>query len=256
MPTSAEPDALARAEAAFPDLRAAHSYAVQEGDAALALTLVSALREYGMRAMRYEALVWADGALACDGATEHPLFPTVMGISAYRAWIRGEFDRALAVAEQIVSDECARGDAGSGLARRVQANVYYVLGRVEEGLAAGRLQVTLAEAANDPSRIAHGAYMLSVALASVGQFDEARELATRAQAMGEATGSPTDLASGWAARGFASHDDVPAALDAFVESDRIASEAGNRWMSAFARTEASALQLVHGQLDAATGGTG
>jgi hypothetical protein len=46
------------------------------------------------------------------------------------------------------------------------------------------------------------------------------------------------------AEGFASTIDDDTALAAFTESDRLASAAGNRWMSAFARTEIGGL-LVH-----------
>ncbi len=245
--------ANARAEASFADLRAALRLSVKRGDAHTALTLTSSLREYGMRSMRYEALGWADAALDCPGAAEHPLSPSVTGIRAYAAWLRGEFETALRLANAVEAEESSRGVATCGLAQRVQANVLYVQGDVAEGLAAGRRQLALAEADGDPSRIAHGAYMMSVALSSTGAFEEASELALRARSIGE-SGSPTDLASGWAAIGFATHDDVAAALRAFEECDAIARQAGNRWMSAFARTELSGLLIVQGQVHRALRG--
>ena len=90
--------------------------------------------------------------------------------------------------------------------------------------------------------MAHGCYMLSVAHGSIGDFDTAVEFATRAKDLGTETGSPTDLASGMVAIGFASQD-RDAALEAFAEGDRLARSVGNRWMSTFARTELSALLL-------------
>jgi predicted ATPase/DNA-binding winged helix-turn-helix (wHTH) protein len=249
-----EPAANARAEASFADLRTAQRFAVQRGDIDTALTLIGSLREYAMRSMRYEALGWADAALQLPGATEHALAPSVNGIRAYSAWLRGEFDVALTLANEVETVESLRGEEACGLAQRVQANVRYVQGDVVEGLAAGRRQLAFAEAAADLSRIAHATYMLSVALSSISQFEEASELALRARSIGEATGSPTDLASGWAAVGFASHDDAAAAVRAFDECDRIARRAGNRWMSAFARTELSALLLVEGDLGSALRG--
>ena len=62
-----EAAANARAEAAFADLRAAQRFASEHEDVDDALGLVSALGEYGMRSMRYEALTWADAALGCSG---------------------------------------------------------------------------------------------------------------------------------------------------------------------------------------------
>jgi hypothetical protein len=63
------------------------------------------------------------------------------------------------------------------------------------------------------------------------------------------SGSPTDLAGAWIALGFATRHDDDAALDAFASADRLARSAGNRWMSAFARTEASSLRVSLGDLE-------
>ena len=249
-----EAAANARAEAAFPDLRSAQRFAILRGDVERAFSLVSALREYAMRAMRYEALGWADEALGYLGASEHPLFPTLRGMAAYGAWLRGEFDRALELADQAQRDEDSRGIAPSGLAERVHANVQYALGHIDEGMASARRQLALAEEAGNASRIAHACYMLALALSSIDGADEARGLATRAYSLGEETGSPTDIASGWVARAFSAQDDPVVALEAFTRCDEIASQAGNRWMSAFARTEIGGLRLLLGDLDGATSG--
>lgn len=136
----------------------------------------------------------------------------------------------------------------------MQANVHFAVGDLEEGMDVTRFQLTLAEETGEPSRIAHAVYMRSISLSSTGELDEARELAIRALSIGEQTRSLTDLASGWAALGFAAHDDPAVALDAFARADEISSEGGNRWMSAFARTESSGLQLLMGDVDRATSG--
>ena len=250
---ASEPAASARAESAFVDLRVAQRFALEHGDIDQALTLIGSVREYGMRAMRYEALGWAEAALAAEGVAGHPLAATVRGTAAYAVWIRGEFERALSLANGVEEDESASSEA-LGLAKRVQANVYYVLGQVERGLDAGRVLLELAEESGQPSRIAHAAYMLSVALSSTDETAEASALAARAQRLGEETACPTDLASAWAAHGFAAHGDTENALAAFARSAEIASAAGNRWMAAFAATEISALRLLCGEVDDAAHG--
>ena len=53
-----------------------------------------------MRAMRYEVFAWADAACNAPGALDHPLAPMLTGIRAYGAWVRGEFDLALQLAEE------------------------------------------------------------------------------------------------------------------------------------------------------------
>jgi hypothetical protein len=90
--------------------------------------------------------------------------------------------------------------------------------------------------------------MMSVAYSSDGRYDLARELVARARELAERTQSPTDLASAAVAEGFTSRNDADA-FDAFVNAHRIARSAGNRWMSAFAYTEASGLLVARGEIE-------
>jgi hypothetical protein len=166
----------------------------------------------------------------------------VTGVSAYGAWVRGEFESAVALAHAARAGSSTASDP-PGLAERVLANVLYATGEIEAGMVEGARQIELAEASGDDSRIAHAYYMQSVASSSIGAYDEAERLIVRSREVGRRTGSPTDLASSSVAAGFAAHDDE-SALEAFAAADRLARAAGNRWMSAFARTESSGL-LVH-----------
>jgi hypothetical protein len=109
-------------------------------------------------------------------------------------------------------------------------------------------QIEFAEQSGNQSRLVHACYMSSVALSSTGALDEARSLAARARTVGSSTGSPTHLASAWVADGFAVDPDGERALEAFATADRLARSAGNRWMSAFARTEAAGLLVQRGDL--------
>ena len=233
---------LPRAEAAFSDLRAAQRYALQVDDLDTALTIVCSIREFALRAMRYEALTWADQAVALGGSGHHPLLAVAKGLQAFGAWVRGEYDVALDFATAAGSEEQRAGTDPSGLVERVQANVLLGTGDIDAGIDATRRQLELAQESGDPSRMAHASYMLSVAHGSIGDPDTAVEFATKARDLGMETRCPTDLASGMVAIGFASQD-RDAALAAFAESDRLARSVGNRWMSTFARTELHALLL-------------
>ena len=241
--TAQEHDAVARADASFADLRAAQRFALEIEDVDTAYRLIGSIREYAMRTLRYEVFNWADAALRLPSGADHPLRPIIVGVSAYGAWVRGEFGIAMSLAESARADEQARGVSPTGLVERVKANVMYATGEIEFGLIEGARSIELAEASLNDSRIAHAYYMASVASSSLGRYDEAQRLIARAREAGRRTGSPTDLASASVAEGFASCDD-DAALDAFATADRLSRSAGNRWMSAFARTEASGL-LVH-----------
>ena len=226
--TDAEPSVVLMATSAFADLRAAQRFGLRVGDINHVLGVIAAIREYAMRTMRYEALTWADEALADGAAADHPLHATVRGIQAYGTWVRGEFGRALELAAEVAREERERQLEPSGLAERAAANVLLVQGDIAGGIEAMDRQLELAEASEDQSRIAHACYMRSVIHSGLGEFDEALELAERTRSIGVATGSPTDLASGWTALGYAAHDDATEALTAFAESDRIARQAHNR----------------------------
>jgi predicted ATPase/DNA-binding winged helix-turn-helix (wHTH) protein len=254
MCTADEGGGVARADAAFADLRTAQRFAVQVEDFDDAFGLIGSMREYAMRTMRYEVFAWADTAARAEGGLDHPLHPLIAGIQAYGSFVRGEFDTALALARDARLVEGRRGLTPSGLVERVLANVLFVLGDVQTGLAEAGRQLELAEAAGSGSRLAHACYMRSVAASSIGDYEEATRLVLRAREAGRRTGSPTDLASASVAEAFAAHDDDLHALQAFAAADELAQSAGNRWMTAFARTEASALLVHRGDLAAGCAG--
>ena len=90
-----EGKAIARAESSLADLRAAQRFALELGELDVAFRLISSIREFAMRAMRYEVFAWADVACNAPGALDHPLAPTLTGMRAYGAWVRGEFELAI-----------------------------------------------------------------------------------------------------------------------------------------------------------------
>jgi hypothetical protein len=124
----------------------------------------------------------------------------------------------------------------------------FILDRGDLGNAAAAQQIETAEASGNESHLVHACYMASVALSSEGRYDEARYLVARAREHAEHTQSPTDLASAAVAEGFSSRNDADA-FEAFVLADRIARTAGNRWMSAFAYTEACGLLVARGEIE-------
>ncbi len=246
--TDREAEASARAEAAFADLRAAQRFSLQIGDLDTAMSLIGAVREYAMRALRYEVFAWAGVAASAPEASGHPLRSLMMGIDAYGAWVRGDYGRAVSLAHATRQEEQSSGASPSGLVERVLANVYYTIGQIDDGMVEAARQIEIAEASGVASHLAHACYMYSVASSSSGAIDEGRRLAARAREVGARTGSPTDLASAFVADAYAADPDHVRALEAFAEADRLARAAGNRWMSAFARTEASGILVRRGQL--------
>ena len=242
-----EATAMANAESSFADLRSAQRFAIETAALDDAFRLIASIREFAMRAMRYEVFAWAEAACRAPGALEHPLAPLLTGMRAYGAWVRGEFDLAISLAEEARRLELELMVDPSGLAERVLGNVLYITDRSELGHVAGMRQLELAEASGNESRLVHALYMAAVGFSSEGRFDEARDFVARARGLAAQTGSPTDLASVAVAEGFSSQTEAEA-LDAFVRADRIARSAGNRWMSAFAYTEAAGLLTARGKV--------
>jgi hypothetical protein len=126
--------------------------------------------------------------------------------------------------------------------------VLYMMKRRDLGNEEVVRQITLAEASGDDSRRVHAYFMGAAAFSSDGQYEAANDLVARAHAEAQKTLSPTDLASAAVAEAFTSRDDADA-LVAFARADDIARTAGNRWMSAFARTEVSGLLVARGELE-------
>ena len=242
-----ESAAIAWAESSIADLRAAQRFALELGAFDVTFGLISSTREFAMRAMRYEVFTWADAACHAVDALDHPLAPTLTGMRAYGAWVRGEFELAVHLAEDTRRLEARLSVFPSGLAERTLANVLYIVGDTQRGHAEGLRQIELAEESGNPSRIVHACYMGAVGHSSHGAYDEANTLVERAHGLAIQTASPTDQASVAIARGFASRTEDDA-LEAFTAGGRIARAAGNRWMRAFAFTEASGLLVSRGEL--------
>ncbi len=243
-----EPRVVAWAEVSFADLRAAQRFALETGNLDAAFGIIAAIREFAMRALRYEVFAWADAACRAPGALEHPLAPTLTGMRAYGAWVRGEFDLAMALVEETRRLEADLALPPTGLAERVLGNVLYMVDRSGDAHLESARQVELAEASGNRSRLVHACYMASVAFSTEGDVDRAMQLVARARSEARKTDSPTDLASAAVAHGFASTD-AESALEAFLAAERLAISAGNRWMSAFARTEISGLLVQRGDID-------
>ena len=99
--------------ASFDDVRDAHRAAVAAGDVDSALRIVIGVREYAWRRIRYEHLAWADTTVAMPGASEHELYPVLLGVVAYGHFVRGELETAIEVGEQR-----GGGSRATGLAHR------------------------------------------------------------------------------------------------------------------------------------------
>ena len=245
----------ARLDVEVGNLRVAVRSAIDTGDADGALRLVVAARELAFRRMHYELVDWAEAASRLPGAPSHPLQPTVLGIVGYGAFVRGELAGAVALAEQAVAVREALDVPPCGLPERVLANALFYLGEHEVALAWMDRMVDAARASGVDGRLAHALYMRSVARTSIGDADGGLAVADEVERAATRSGSPTALAHAAYARGLAMVvEDHDGALALFDRAAALAASVGNRWLWAFALTEAMWLRAGRGEVAAALAG--
>ena len=150
--SAGEGAAVTRGDASFADLRAAQRFSVEIGDVDTAFGLACAMREYGMRTLHYEVFTWADAMSAMPGGSEHPAYPVLLSIRGYGAFCRGEFERAMELADDAKQSERELGTEPVGLAERVRANVYYAIDELEQGVAENARLIEIAEESGSNSR--------------------------------------------------------------------------------------------------------
>jgi predicted ATPase/DNA-binding SARP family transcriptional activator len=241
--------------ASFDDIRDAHRAAVAAGDVDAAMRIVIGLREYAWRRIRYEHLAWADGTLAMSGARDHELYPLLLGVVSYGAFVRGDFASAIEVGEQAVAEAERLGSLTAGLAERALGNAFFFRLQQTEALALMERMIDAAQATGEPAVVAHAYYMCAVAKTSIGDLDHARELAALSASAAIESGSPTALALADYARAISVAADDPArALALFDRSAERGASVGNRWIRAFALTESLWIRAQQGDLRGALAG--
>ncbi|WP_433787043.1 BTAD domain-containing putative transcriptional regulator [Actinomycetospora sp. CA-101289] len=237
------------------DLREAFATSLALGELDVALELVTSVREFAFRTIRYEVCRWAEAVASVPEADGRPLFPIVLGMVAYGRFVRGELTGAVVAGRQAVESAARLGVPTTGLAERALGNALFYRGETEAALAAMDRMVDVAELSRDAGLTAHGFYMRSVAATSLGDVTEARRLADLSCAAAERSGAPTARAQAAYATGLAwEREDPDRALRLLQESTRLAESAGNRWLRAFVRTEELSLRAARGDLAAAVAG--
>jgi hypothetical protein len=242
-------------EREFENFREAHANAVARGDVDHAIRLVCALREHAFRRMRYEVAAWAEAALSLPAAEEHADAAKASAITAYGAFVRGDLDTAVELAERSVALGEKNRTTSAGLAERAMGNALFYQGHVDRALEWMDRMLESARATGSAARITHALYMRSVAATSVGDGRLGQRLADEARAVAEVSGSATAIAQARYAAGLALESAAPDDARALLtESAEAARTVRNRWVEAFALTEVRWLEAQRGDPLAALGG--
>jgi predicted ATPase/DNA-binding SARP family transcriptional activator len=241
-----ETQAVAMLDREFDNLRAAHLWSIEQADVDLSLDLVASLREYAFRRMRAEVMAWAESAAQLPDADAHERFPVVVAAAAYGCFVRGDLDGAIARGQRALDAATRLNVDCSGLAERALANAWFYRGdtyTAREWMD----RMVLSAQQGSAARLAHALYMRSVAHTSVGEKAEGAKVAEEAAAAAAISGSPTAHAQALYAQGLALESSNPTAAAAELSrAAAVASDAGNRWIQAFALTEVLWLQARQG----------
>jgi predicted ATPase/DNA-binding SARP family transcriptional activator len=244
-----------RVDRELDNLRAAHASAVREGDVDPAVQMVSALREYSFRRIRYEIAGWAEATTAMEGYREHPNAYVVAAVDAYGRWVRGDLESAISLAREAVGLQGTSPAASCGLPERVLANAHFYLGNTDEALTWVDRMLRSGRGSASSAQLAHALYMASVASISVGEHGRGVELAEEASEVAARAGSPTAAAQAAYALGLAARSVDGARAEAELRrAAHLAERAGNRWIRAFALTEVHWLEARRGELLAGLAG--
>jgi predicted ATPase/DNA-binding SARP family transcriptional activator len=242
-----EADAVQTLDADFDNLRAAYLWALEHGDVDVALRIVTSLREYAFRRMRAEVTGWAESARRMPGAVDHQRYPIVVAIAGYGTFVRGHLEEAIELGQLAMEAAAEIGVDTSGLAERTLGNALFYRG--DKLRAPAWIDRMIASAREgSPARLAHALYMRSIAYTSVGDVVKGAQLAGEARAVAATSGSPTAHAQSAYALGVALESTDP--TEALVHIQRaveIASDAGNRWIQAFALSEMLWLEARQGR---------
>lgn len=234
------------------NLRSAVATAVALDDPDAALRIVVAMAEVGFRSIRYEWVDWAGTVAAMDSAVDHPLRPTALAMVGYGAFVRGELERAIGVADRAVELRRRLGVDSCGMPERVLGNAMFYQGRHDAAVEWIGRMVEVHRSSGRTGRLAHALYMRSVAQTSIGDADGGARLADEAREVAEATGSATAMAQAAYAAGLAvAHSRPDRSLELLEQSAELADSVGNTWMRSFARTEVMWLRAKRGELDVA-----
>ena len=241
-----EPEAAARFDREFGNLRAAFWYLAERGAVEECARLVVAMREYSFRSMRAEVIAWADEVIAMPGFDDSGHAPLVLAGAAYGRFVRGDLDHSIEYGERAVEASQRLGVGSSGLAERSLGNSWFYRGEAE--VAQQWIDRMLDDArTGSKARLTHALYMRSVACTSVGDSVRGADFADEALATARQCGSPTALAQALYALGLSLEGtDAAAAAEHLQRAAELAAGARNRWIQAFALTEVLWLEAREG----------
>ncbi|MGY1796166.1 AfsR/SARP family transcriptional regulator [Geodermatophilus sp. SYSU D00525] len=235
----------------YDDLRAAFTRAAADREWDLAVRLVAAVPELVHLRVGYEAYAWAEQLLPVVDPG-HPLYPAAVGAAARGAWNRGDFAHARATARLAGGRLPLPGTARIAHPGDVLADVALYEGDSGTALAHYTAEAERARADGDRIRLVWTLYYVAVCQAVRRRPEEGLAAARESLDVAEATANPTAQSMARYALGLVlKKSDPDRALALFDEAGALAAAVHNFWWHGIALMEAAATRAVHGDPAAA-----
>jgi tetratricopeptide (TPR) repeat protein len=209
------------------NIRAAVQWAITQDDHATASGLLDALYVFAYLEERYELGDWASQALTAPLAT-----PTVYGIAAGFAGVRGEYDHALSLVETGLAAAKSRTEPETWACWLAAFGAHWYLGHREQGWAARKALLESIDPAREPFRASMSAAFSAVMAATGADPDSARGLLAHAQLLAAPLDNPAlDAVVAYATGGVTrSEGHYEEAGDHYVRAIALAEHSGNLLM--------------------------
>ncbi len=240
-----------RLEAELDNLRAAHRWAMDAGDADLALRLSAPLGFYADLWLVDEIHTWAEEAAGLPDATGHRLLPLALGTAARGAGNRGQLSRSVDLAREGLAaageDESARI-----LPLRAWSLTAFYDGRLETSADLEAQGLALAEATGDQYHVVYAWVMRALIATYRGEPDAGLAAAERAVREADRLGNTHMRALAAYCRGEAlAPQDPAAALPWLGEAVEGARRMGARLVEAISLVTWSSVHAERGEPQAA-----
>jgi predicted ATPase/class 3 adenylate cyclase len=192
------------------NLRAALNWAVADGDADLALRIVTPLAVQGS-SVGYTATAWSETVLGIQGAREHELYAEALSWAAWSVLLTGDLDRAKMLATEAIELAHSTVRSDSSICR-VLWPAMGVFGYVGDGEVTGPLAAEMAELARargDDYDLANALTFVAIGFMYAGETSRSRAPIDEALTIARRHGNPTARAYAGLLGGLCTMDDDP-----------------------------------------------
>lgn len=238
---------VGRLRAELDNLRAAHLWCQEHGEADLALRLSAALHRFACWQVNDEVLSWAEAAAELPSAAGHPLLPVVLGSVAAHQAHRGDMAAAAERAKRALSECAGDDDPRRALPTEALGAMCLLSGRLDEAFDLHGEALRLWRLLNYDQGVVWSLCTRAVAEGKRGRLQSALALTEEAREVAASTGNPTMMACVLYAQGECLLEGEPVrALAPIEEALELAVSVDNALMKGAALVSATSLLGRHG----------